>query len=149
MNMIENEVNEITLIFHSDKEEDKKMRAFVETISTCKVTVLDLKSDSLTETQLTNIADQMGISINDLLDYSYLETVANEKGFEYLKATSKADVLTLIVQNPLFLTTPILIIGKKAFPYRSAFEILKESLNVDGVAATSSANAEEKRFYIL
>ena len=50
--MIENELNEITLVFHSDKDKDKKMRAFVETIATYKVKTLDLKRESITELQL-------------------------------------------------------------------------------------------------
>ena len=40
--MIENQPKEITLIFHSDKDKDKKMRAFVETISTFKTKTLRL-----------------------------------------------------------------------------------------------------------
>jgi arsenate reductase-like glutaredoxin family protein len=147
--MIENENDEITLILHSGKEEDKKMRAFVETISMYTVKTLDLKSDSLTETQLAEIADKMCVSIHDLLDDSYSNASGNDKGIRDLKAMSKADILTLIIQNPLFLTTPILIIGKKAYSYGSAFEMLKESFNVDGVAAISSANVEEKRYNIL
>jgi len=91
----------------------------------------------------------MRVSINELLDDSYLDTMANEKGIEYLKTMSEADVLTLIVQNPSFLATPILIIGKQAYSYGSAFEMLKESFNVDGVADISSANVEEKRYNIL
>ncbi len=143
--MIENEPNEITLIFHSDKDEDKKMRAFVETISTFKIKSLDLKRDSLTETQLAEIADKMHVSINDLLDSSYMDSIKTEKGIQYLKLMSRQDVLTLIKQNPTFLATPILIIGKNAFPYRSSFEMLRQALNIDGVADLAAANVEEKR----
>lgn len=143
--MIENERNEITLIYHSDKNEDRKMLAFVETISTYKIKSLDLKRTLLTETQMAEIAVKMNKPISDLLDDTYMNAIANGKGIQYLKAMSCADILKLIIQNPSFLVTPILIIGQKAYPYASAFAMLKESFSINGVAAIASANTEEKR----
>ena len=61
--MIANQPNELTLIYHSDKADDKKARAFVESVTDYKVKTLDLKKESLTETQLVQIANKMDVKI--------------------------------------------------------------------------------------
>lgn len=142
--MIENQPNEITLIFHSDKDKDKKMRAFVETISTFKIKTLDLKRESLTETQLAEIANKMKVEVKDLIDESYLDAIDGEaRGSE--TSMSSNDILTLISKNHKLLETPILIIGKEAYHYDSAYTILEERLNITGVASNASGNIEEKK----
>ncbi len=142
--MIENEPNEITLIFHSDKADDRKMRAFVETISTFKVKSLDLQKQSLTETQVAEIGNKMNVSINSLIDKTYLDLNSKKENND-IDSISDADMLTMIVQNPKVLHTPILIVGKKAYSYESAFEILDQHFKIDGVASIPSANKEEKQ----
>lgn len=123
--MIENQENELTLIYHSDKMEDKKMLAFVEVMEKYKTKNLNLKRQSLTETQLAEIADKMELPIADLLDESYIDRapVAN---LLQSKMMSAGDILTLLSKNPLLLATPIIIIGHRAYKYKSAFEIIKE-----------------------
>ena len=69
--MIENQPNELTLIYHSDKAEDKKALAFIESITNYKVKTLDLKRESLTETQLAEIAGKMDMKIEQLVDFTY------------------------------------------------------------------------------
>jgi arsenate reductase len=142
--MIENQPNEITLIFHSNKDKDKKMRAFVETISTYKVKTIDLKRETLTQTQLAEIANKMKVEIRDLMDQSYIDTIKGEtsKGEESM---SPNDLLTLITKNFLLLETPILIIGKEAYHYQSAYTLLEQQFNITGVASNRSANIEEKQ----
>ncbi len=142
--MIENQPNEITLIFHSDKDKDKKMRAFVETISTYKVKTLDLKRETLTQTQLAEIANKMKVEIKDLMDQSYMDTIKGETK-EGEQSMSPNDMLTLITKNFLLLETPILIIGKDAYHYHSAYTILEQQFNITGVASNLSANIEEKK----
>ena len=142
--MIENQPNEITLIFHSDKDKDKKMRAFVETISTFKIKTLDLKRDALTQTQLAEIANKMKVEIKDLIDESYMDTIKGETK-EGEESMSPNDMLTLISKNFLLLETPILIIGKDAYHYKSPYQILEERFNITGVASNASANVEERQ----
>ncbi len=141
--MIENQPNEITLIFHSNKDKDKKMRAFVETISTFKTKTIDLKRETLTETQLAEIANKMKVEIKDLIDQSYMDTIKGETK-EGLDSMSPNDMLTLICNNLLVLETPILIIGKNAYHHQSAYSILETRFNISGVSSNSSANVEEK-----
>ena len=142
--MIENQPNEVTLIFHSDKDKDKKMRAFVETISTYKTKTLDLKRESLTQTQLAEIAIKMNVDVKDLIDQTYMDTVNGEVK-EGEESMSPNDMLTMISKNLLLLETPILIIGKNAYHYKSAYQVLEQTFNVTGVASNASANVEEKR----
>lgn len=142
--MIENQPNEITLIFHSDKDKDKKMRAFVETISTFKVKTLDLKRETLTQTQLAEIANKMKVEIKDLIDESYMDTIKGETK-EGEESMSPNDMLTLISKNFLLLETPILIIGKNAHHYKLAYQILEERFNIPGVASNSAGNSEERQ----
>jgi arsenate reductase-like glutaredoxin family protein len=123
--MIENQKNELTLIYHSDKLEDRKMLAFVEVIEKYKTKNLNLKRQALTETQLAEIADKMELPIAELLDESYIDRAPLENLLQS-RMMSPADLLTLLAQNPLLLATPIVIIGSKAYKYKSAFEIVKE-----------------------
>ncbi|MBK7652396.1 MAG: hypothetical protein IPJ20_19085 [Flammeovirgaceae bacterium] len=125
--MIENEENEITLIYHSDKTEDKKMLAFVEVIENYKTKNLNLKRQTLTETQLAEIADKMELPIAELVDESYMDRAPLENLLQ-CKSMSSGDILTLLSQNPILLATPIIIVGSKAYKYKSAFEIIKEIL---------------------
>jgi len=142
--MIENQPNEITLIFHSDKDKDKKMRAFVETISTYKVKTLDLKKESITELQLAEVAEKLTKGVKDLVDNLYLDRI-NIASPEVVIEMSDADILKLVSREPVLLTTPILIIGKIAYLYESAYQILKQTFNTTGVGSAFSANVEEKR----
>ncbi|HWA33920.1 MAG TPA: hypothetical protein VG737_07315 [Cyclobacteriaceae bacterium] len=139
--MIENQPNELTLIYHSDKDDDKKARAFIETVADYKVKTLDLKKESLTETQLAELAAKMGLPVQDLVDKSYKDQLQNTDK----KVTSTMwsnDLLTLLKQEPILIKTPIVIIGKKAYTYASSYDLLTENRPTDGVRARSG-NVEE------
>jgi hypothetical protein len=79
----------------------------------------------------------------DLIDQSYMDTIKGETK-EGLHSMSPNDMLTLICNNLLVLETPILIIGKNAYHYQSAYSILETQFNISGVSSNSSANVEEK-----
>src|SRR4051812_15294126 len=139
--MIENEPNELTLIYHSDKEDDKKARAFIETIVAYKIKTLDLKKESLTETQLGEIAGKMGIPVQELVDKTYKDQLeSNNK--KITDAMWSNDVLTLLKREPILISTPIVIIGKKAYTYASSYDLLTDNRSTEGVKARSG-NAEE------
>ncbi len=121
--MIDNQPNEITLIYHSDKAEDKKARGFIETISGFKVKTLDLKRDRLTETLLAQIAHMMSISVGLLLDTTYKDRFQSISR-QHLLMVSDSDLLTIMVNEPVLINTPIIIVGKRAYSYSSANELL-------------------------
>lgn len=124
LEMIENQPNELTLIYHSDKSEDRKARAFVESITEYVVKTLDLKKDKITETQLAEIANKMESEIEMLLDPTYKDRFPDAQSSPN---ASDADLLTILSKEPILINTPITIIGKKAFRYSSAYEILNKT----------------------
>jgi arsenate reductase len=138
--MIENQPNEITLIFHSDKEEDKKTRGYVETIEGFAIKTLDLKRERLTETQLAEIANKLDVTIEDLFDQSYADRVK----IGSLKGLREPDALKLLANDPILVATPILIIGDHAYQFESSYDLIREGATITGVRGNSAANVEER-----
>jgi arsenate reductase-like glutaredoxin family protein len=138
--MISNQSNEITLIFHSDKEEDKKTRGYIETLEDYAIKTLDLKRESLTETQLAEIAGKLGIPVSSLVDEQYSDRVK----IESVKGMRDEDTLNLLAQNPILLATPIVIIGDHAYQFESSYDLIQESAAIRGIRGSSAANVEEK-----
>jgi arsenate reductase-like glutaredoxin family protein len=133
--MIENQPNELTLIYHSDKPDDKKARAFIESVNDYKVKTLDLKKDSLTETQLAEIADKMSVKIEMLFDPTYKDRF-HSKGPLTTHSVTDSDLLAILSYEQILIKTPIVIIGKKAWQYDSANEILNKIMT-EGVKETT------------
>ena len=142
--MIENQPRELTLIYHSEKTDDKKARGYVESLPTLAIKTLDLAKESITETQLAQLADKMEIEIKDLIDPTFDDRENTSKNKEGLKDMDRDQLLVYIKHNPLLLSTPILIIGDRAYKYGSAYELIKEYQG-EGVKTSDAANVEEKK----
>lgn len=140
--MLDNQPNELTLIYHSEKSDDKKARGYVQSLPTLAIKTLDLARDPITETQLAQLADKLEMPVEDLIDPTYDDRANTSNNKEGLKEMDGHAVLTLIKQNPKLLITPILIIGSRAYKYGSAYQMIKE-YQAEGVQAVSSANAGE------
>ena len=140
--MIENEPKEITLIYHSDKAEDRKARAFVESLTGYTIKTLDLKKDRLTQTQLAEIANKMDVVIEKLFDPTYKDRFTGH-GTDDIYTASEADLLTILVNEPALINTPITIVGKKAFLYASAYELLTKQIETETLE-----DFEEKRIVL-
>jgi len=140
--MIENKPNEITLIYNSEKSDDKKARAFAEALPDFVVKTLDLAIEPITETQLAQIADKMNGTVEDLIDPTYDSHISLHK--EGLKLVAPSDMLVLMANDHKLIATPILIIGAKAYKCDTAYDLIKEDL-AQGVRGSDHANAEEKR----
>jgi arsenate reductase (glutaredoxin) len=139
--MIENQPNEVTLIYHSDKENDQKSRGYVEALDGYVIKTLDLKKEKLTETQLAEVANKLGATIDELVDESY----ADRANIGSVKGLREEDALKLMVNDPILVNTPIVIIGKHAFHVDSAFELIRAGIADDGVRDSPAANVEERR----
>ena len=143
--MIENQPRELTLVYHSEKTDDKKARGYVESLPSLVIKTLDLAKEPITETQLAQLADKIEIPIEDLIDVSYDERSSADRERAGLKQMNKTEILTMIKHNPKLLRTPILIIGDRAYKYGSAYHLIKDQM-AEGVRTTSNAvNAEEKK----
>jgi arsenate reductase-like glutaredoxin family protein len=143
--MIENEPRELTLIYHSEKTDDKRARAYVESFPSLAIKTLDLARDNVTETQLAQIADKMHVAIEALVDVTYDDRSTAARSSESIKQMDRAELLVLIRHNPKLLATPILIIGDKAFRYSTSYHLINEYLD-EGVKSVSDVvNPEEKK----
>ena len=139
--MIENQPNEITLIYHSDKPDDRKALGYSQSIQAFVLKTLDLRKDSITQTQLAEVADKLGISVHELIDPTY----SDRAGDANVESMSDGDILRLLTHEPTLIHTPILIVGKKAFRYNSSYELISENGHTPGVENIPAANVEEKR----
>ncbi len=142
MNMIENQPGELTLIFNSDKHDDRKARGYVEALQGFRVKTLDLAREKITETQLAEVAGKMNVGIEELIDPTYDDHISVHK--EGLKMMDRQSMLTLMVNDPKLISTPIAIIGKHAYKFGTGYGFLKEKM-VQEVAGLKNANREEKR----
>ena len=140
--MINNETGELTLIYNSEKHDDKLARGYVESLQGFKIKTLDLAKEKITETQLAEVADKMNVGIEDLLDPTYDDHISVHK--EGLNLMDRQSMLTLMVHDPKLISTPIAIIGKHAYKFGSGYAFIKEKMAQE-VAGLSNGNREEKR----
>jgi arsenate reductase-like glutaredoxin family protein len=140
--MINNEIGELTLIYNSDKHDDKKARGYVESLQGFKIKTIDLAIEKITETQLAEVADKMNVGIEELLDPTYDDHISVHT--EGLKLMDRQSLLTVMTNDPKLISTPIAIIGKRAYKFGSGYAFIKEKMAQE-VAGLSSANREEKR----
>lgn len=140
--MIHNEKAELTLIYNSDKQDDKKARGYVESLPGFTVKTIDLSKESITETQLAEIADKMNCGIEELLDPTFDDHISVHK--EGLMMMDRQSLLTLMTHDRKLIITPIAIIGKHAYKFGSGYAFIKEKMAQE-VAGLSGANREEKR----
>jgi arsenate reductase-like glutaredoxin family protein len=141
--MLENKTNEVTLIYHSDKPDDKKARGYVESITLSAIKTLDLKRDPITEMQLAEIADKLKSPIISLFDPTYADRAKDVQASNL----SDDDIVRMLAYEPILIATPILIVGKKAFRYNSSYELIKLNGQSSGVENIRGANIEEKRTF--
>jgi len=139
--MIENKSNEVTLIYHSDKPDDRKARGYVESITLSAIKTLDLKRDPITEMQLAEIANKLNSPILSLFDPTYADRAKEV----HARNLSDDDIVRLLAYEPILIATPILIVGKKAFRYNSSYELIRFNGHAPGVENIHGANIEEKR----
>lgn len=122
--MIESQSNEIVLIYHSDKEEDQKMKACVEGIEVFGVKSFDLKTERLSEQELEDIAEKLDMNVTDLFDAGRSSPP---------KDLSKEEALKLLTRDPMLISTPIIIIGEHAYQFESSAEFIRESATISTI----------------
>ncbi|MBA4058511.1 MAG: hypothetical protein C0490_27585 [Marivirga sp.] len=141
--MIDNQPGELTLLFNSEKTDDKKARAYVESLPSVVVKTLDLSRESVTETQLAQISDKLGLPISDMIDPTYDDSGSPEHKVNDLRAMDDQELLNLMAHNTRLLATPIIILGDKAYKFGSSYELIQQWQAL-GVKSSSAANVEEK-----
>jgi arsenate reductase-like glutaredoxin family protein len=140
--MFNNSPREITLIYNSDKLDDRKARGYLEPVQGFSIKTIDLAKEKLTETQLAQLADMMNRGIEDLLDPTYDDHIGVHR--EGLKMTGREEMLTLMRNDAKLIDTPIVLVGKKAIKVGTGYGFIKEDMMRE-VAGLKSANREEQR----
>ena len=143
--MIDNQIRELTLIYHSEKSDDRKARGYVESLRQVTIKTLDLAREQLTETQLAQLADKMGEPVANLIDPTYDDRGAKDENQDGLKEMDTTELLVMIKHNPMLLDTPIVILGDKAHKYKTGYNLIRERMG-EGVNSISDAvNREEQK----
>jgi arsenate reductase-like glutaredoxin family protein len=140
--MFNNGNREITLIYNSDKSDDKKARGYLESIQGYCIKTFDLAKERITETQLAQLAEKMNAAIEDLIDPTYDDHIGVHR--EGLKLIEREQMLTLMRNDPKLIRTPLLVIGKKVFKFGTGYDFIKADM-VRDVSGIKSANREEQR----
>jgi arsenate reductase-like glutaredoxin family protein len=140
--MIENQSNEITLIYNSDKADSKKARALVESLPGYTIKMFDLMCDPITTTQIVQIADKAGVRIEELIDPFYDDHISIHS--EGVKIATSKEMLKLMVNDTKLIATPIIIVGVHAYLCNASYDLIKEKLAI-GIDAIPHAHTEEKQ----
>lgn len=142
--MIDNQPGELTLLYNSGKSDDKKARGYVESLPSVVIKTLDLARESITETQLAQVAAKLGIPVTDMIDPSYDDSGVPDHKVDDLRAMEDNELLKLMANNTMLLATPIIILGDKAYKFGSSYELIQQWQAI-GVKTSSAANVEEKQ----
>jgi arsenate reductase len=95
--------NEMLLIYNSEKLSDRKALGYAKALRDYTVKERDIARDSLTETQLKEVANRLGVTVGDLVDEQ--SDIYQDK---FKSATvSETDLLIAITHEPELLRTPI------------------------------------------
>lgn len=105
--MISDQPTGIKLIYHSGKEGDENVRNYVENMG-FELTVIDLKTEKLTDEQLRELVYMLEVQIADLFDPAYAGK---------LQISTIREAVSLLTSNPKLLATPIIIIGEHAYQF--------------------------------
>lgn len=141
--MIDNKQRELTLVFNSEKPDDRKARGYVESLPSVVIKVLDLSKEAITETQLAQLSDKLGIPVTDMVDPTYDDTGKAGNKVRVLKEMEGQELLILLAHNTRLLATPILIVGNKAYKFASSYELINQYQAL-GVKSSAAANTEER-----
>ena len=115
---------ELKFIYNSTKKKDKEALVQMKSLDQRYVQVVDIHREKMTERQLAELAQKIGIELEGLLDTSsdlYRDEIA---GTNY----DPNDILVLIKNNSDLLNTPIIDFGDKAQMIGSPYDISKMDL---------------------
>lgn len=115
---------QLTLIYRSDKDEDNKIRSFIESLPGYVVRVIDLVRETLSEKQLEELAHKMKTHIEDLVDPSSDDRISVHHGGQ--KVLNRKDMLSLMARDPKILKTPFVVIGNQASKFASAYKLFRK-----------------------
>jgi len=131
--------NEIVLLYNSEKQKDKEVLGYAETLKDHKLNATDVSKSKLTERQIAEIASDLNKKVEGVVDDSSEKFKTEIKG----KSFSDEELLKLLTENPDLLTTPVAYMNDQAFVVDSQYSFINKDLDVGGVKS-KQANQFEK-----
>jgi arsenate reductase len=112
--------NEITLYFNPNSMRGKKTLAYAHSICP-NVREIDYLKHPLTQFQLENLIQDLGLQPSDLVDRENELFDEQYAGKDFLEA----DWLKILVHNPALMLSPIAVMGTQAKIIHNAVDILQ------------------------
>jgi arsenate reductase-like glutaredoxin family protein len=131
--------NELLFIYNSRSVNDRIALGYIKPINTYVVKEIDLQKDSLTETQLKEVANRLEISTGDLID----KKSDNYKNNFAKGDFTEEDLLTALKQEPDLMRTPIALFHQGGDFVESKYDFMKKDMQYSA-GKSSKANIEEK-----
>ena len=130
--------NEIWFFYNSEKYNDGKALGYAETLNK-KLNVHDISKTHLTQTQIVELAQKMGLKVKDLVDTNnelYLTKIKN-------KDLPSTEWLKLLQENPQLMRTPIAMTSEKTFIVDDPYQFVNRDMDHGGIKS-KTANEHEK-----
>ncbi|WP_323755492.1 hypothetical protein [Roseivirga sp.] len=130
--------NEILLIYNGRKAQDAKVLGYASAVQKYTVNERDIDKNPLTETQLTQVANEMGLQILDLIDKTsdaYLKEVKSQ-------SFSNEEMMKIVKQHSDILKTPIAMLNDTVFFVHSAYDFVNKGIEIEGVKSKSGNSSE-------
>jgi len=130
--------NEILLIYNGRKSLDAKVLGYASSIQKFTVNERNLDKNPLTETQLTQIANHMGLQVLDLIDKTsdaYLNEIKDQR-------FSNEEMMKIVKRHPDILKTPIAMLNGTVFFVHSAHDFVNKGIEIEGVKSKSGNSSE-------
>jgi arsenate reductase len=136
---MEKHKNELKLYYKSSNKHDRETLGYAQTLDVV-INDQDLDKNNLTKTQFAELAQNMDAKVAELVDKN------SEKYLNELKDKSFSDdeILTLLVNNPEIVRTPIAMIGEHTYFVESPFNLISKDLEIEGVK-TNKGEEQESR----
>ncbi|MFT6969495.1 MAG: arsenate reductase [Roseivirga sp.] len=130
--------NEILLIYNGSKAHDAKVLGYAISVQKYTVNERNINKNPLTETQLTQVANDMGLQILDLIDKtsdSYLNEIKDQ-------SFSNEEMMKMVRHHPDLLKTPIAMLNGRVFFVHSANDFVNTGIEIEGIKSKSGNSSE-------
>ena len=118
---MKNDICRVTLIHNSSKKDDKKARLLADSLSGYFIQPRDLSKNPMTDGQLTDLLGKMNLHVEDIMDQAYDDHISVHN--QGLMIMDRHEMLSLMSREPKLISTPILVMGNKAYSYDSACKL--------------------------
>jgi arsenate reductase-like glutaredoxin family protein len=120
------EKNEVLFIYNSENHKEKEALAYVKSLAHYRAKELDVNQESISPTQLKDIAKHCGYKLTRLLNERHPKYMHTE-----IKNLGEADLLTLLSKKPFLLHTPFILWHDGGKHLSNKYEIVSEDLELN------------------